>query len=263
MAGRQARRPEQAIRFGGVPNQERYPPLLETPTGQSESFLPSHYLYRPELQAGPAYQVMTTRGASYRPPPQERKRKKHGLTKPQEVERINAKVEEIIEDLSSKGKFLPAEAIRKVMLGLVQAASNQINFREIEAYSRFSMLHGRVEELIKVYCMFTPVTSLHELGIALAFAEKVSSYEELHLGPLLKHPRAKDYFKPPDDVESPPEITVHKLHCHLTKLIDKNKRGVKLSIEDFLEFVRKKEDALSVECLCVRIQSFPLLIQVG
>lgn len=255
------RRADQAFRYshippGQVPNQERYPPLIP---GQNESFLPSHPLYRYGMLVPPPH-LVAHQGAGYRPP--ERK-KKGGVSKPQEVERINAKVEEIIEDLSSRGKFLPVDVIRRVAQGLIQGASNSIHIKEIEAYNQFLKLHGRIDELIKVYCIFTPITSLHELGIALAHAEKVSTYEELHLGPLVKHPRASDYFKPPEGVDTPPEITVHKLHCHLTKMIDKTKRGTKLSIEEFLEFVRKKEEAESVEHLCIRIQSFPLLIQVG
>ena len=82
------------------------------------------------------------------------------------------------------------------------------------------------------------------------------------MGPLVKHPRARDYFKPPEDVDTPPEITVHKLHGHLMKLIDKTKRNKKFDISEFLEFVRKKEEVETVEHLCVWIQGFPLLIQV-
>lgn len=241
---------------------ERYPnPELSV---SEESFLPSHPNFRPDMvfpmpsgSGADAY-----RHAFQQPSP----KKKQKLSQAQIVQGINSKVEEIIEELSSKGKFLPSEVIRRVVMDLIQRARSQshvnISLREIEAFGQFSKLHGRMDELIKVYCMFTPLTSLHELGTALAHAEKVASYEELRLGPLIKHPRIRDYFKPPDDMESAPEITVHQLHNHLTKMIDKSKRGNKFSLEEYLEFVRKKEGLESVAHLCVRIQSFPLLIQV-
>lgn len=235
---------------------ERYP-YVEQNVAQ-ESFLPIHPDFRPDM-------VLPRLGGDvhFFTPPQRRNQKP---SQAQVVQSINSKVEEIIEELSSKGKFLPSEAVRRVLMDLIQKARSQnhvnISMRDIMAFSQFSKLHGRIDELIKIYCMYTPVTSLHELGIALACSEKVSSYEELHLGPLIKHPRARDYFKPPDDVECAPEITVQQLHGHLTKLVDKTKRGSKHSLEDYLEFVRKKYGLESVAHLCLRIQSFPLLIQV-
>ena len=195
----------------GNPDQdvmERYPPLLP---GQNESLLPSHPLFRPELQQQiqkvPGYQAIT----SVKQKPQQGKKKKKGVvTKAEELGRISAKVEEIIEELSSKGKFLPGDVIRKVNMDLVNASNREhglgIYWKDIEAYNHFSKLHGRIDELIKIYCMFTPITSLHELGLALAHAEKVSSFDELHMGPLVKHPRARDYFKPPEVAWSSYEV---------------------------------------------------------
>jgi hypothetical protein len=245
---------------------ERWPDLQP---GPPESFLPSHPSFRPDMgqpprPSGDVFSCLT-------PAKGQRKKQKQQqaqvIPPPAEVvKKINAKVEEIIEELSAKDKFLPSEAVRKIVNDLISRARNQnhvnVSFRDITAFSDFSKLHGRVDELIKVYCMYTPVTSIHELGIALAYSEKVSNYEDLHLGPLIKHPRICDYFKPPDDIETAPEITVHQLHGYLTKLVDKTRRGSKHSLEEYLEFVRKKQGLETASHLCVRIQSFPLLIQV-
>lgn len=238
---------------------QRYPNAGETVGG--ESILPSHHMFRPELAMGGLLPV-----GSHVSIIQSGQRKKQKLSQAQVLQSINSKTEEIIEELSGKDKFLPSDAVRGVVMDLIKKARTQhavnISCRDVGALTQFSKLHGRIDELIKIYCMFTPLTSLHELGIALAYAEKVSSYEDLHLGPLIKHPRAKDYFKPPEDVECAPEITVHQLHGYLTKLVDKTKRGSKHSLEDYLEFVRKKQCLESAAHLCVRIQSFPLMIQV-
>ncbi len=221
-----------------------------------ESCLPSHHLFRPELH-------VTARPQDIMPSPRTKRR----LTQPEVIEELNLKTEEIIKELSLKGKFLPCDVVKRILLDLLQAAFVQhkyrISLREMSVFSSFSRLHGRIEELIKVYCMFTPITTLHELGIALALSEKVKNYEELHLGPLIKHPRVKDYFKPPDNMDSPPEITIHQLHGHLFKMMGKTKRRGKFSMEEYLEFVRKKQDLDSVHHLCVRLQSFPLLIQAS
>lgn len=238
---------------------ERYPSVGENVA--QESFLPSHPMFRSEMEVA---RINSRDHVSIMKPGG---RKKQKLTQPQVIQIINSKADEIIEELSAKDKFLPCEVVKKVVMDLIGKARGEhsvnLSLRDINAFTQFSKLHGRMDELIKIYCMFTPATSVHELGIALAYAEKVSSYEELHLGPLIKHPRVRDYFKPPEDVECAPEITVHQLHSYLTKLVDKTRRGSKHSLEDYLEFVRKKQGLESAAHLCVRIQSFPLLIQVG
>ena len=246
------------VRQSGLPpGAERYPNPSLRPA--EESLLPSHASFRTDV-VDP--QVISQR-AGYGGPKERQKKK---LSSAQVAEDISTEIEGIIEDLSSKDKFLPSDAIRRVVIGLLNKASSQtgirVQLKDIEALTKFSRLQGRIDELIKVYCLFTPVTSVHELGVALAQAERVDSYEELKLGPLIKHPKVRDYFKPPDDIDSPPEITVHQLHSHLTKLIDKSKRGSKFSLEDYLEFMRKKEGLETIAHLCVRVQSFPLLIQV-
>ena len=239
-------------------NTERHPPLGEQGRAAQESFLPNHPSFRPEMELPRPGRDMCSL------PPQQKKQR---LSQAQVVQSINSKVEEIIEELSSKNKFLPSEVVRKITMDLISRAryQNNINLslRDVKAFGDFSKLHGRIDELVKIYCIYTPVTSVHELGVAIAYSEKVSSYEELHLGPLIKHPRVRDYFKPPEDLECPPEITVHQLHGDLTKLVDKTKRGSKHTLEDYLEFVRRKHGLESVAHLCVRIQSFPLLIQVS
>lgn len=237
-------------------NIDRYPnPDL---TVAQESCLPSHPLFRPDMEVPRV--IMSSR--DYDLPRQKIKQKNTML---QVKERINAKTEEIILDLSSKGKFLPYDIVRRIVQELIEKERRltgiNVYWKDIAVLSHFWKLHGRIEELIKVYCMFTPITSLHELGIALAHSEKLGNYEDLHLGPLVAHPKVKDYFKPPDDIDSPPEISVYQLHNFFTKMAQ-SRRGNKFYIEDYLEFVRRKLGVESAGYLCIRITSFPLLLQV-
>ena len=62
------------------------------------------------------------------------------VTKAEELGRISAKVEEIIEELSSKGKFLPADVIRKVAIDLVNAS----NYREGGLGIHWKDIQGRI-----------------------------------------------------------------------------------------------------------------------
>ena len=243
---------------------EQLPEKFPNPSAklEDETFLPSHMMFRPDLippnvPAG----TLTLPGLT----------KKSGAkdSKEKHIAKVNSKVEEIVEELSSKSKYLPLEVINDVTKDLVAKANrdmpynDRIHWRSIKAQEHYSKIHGRVEELIKVFCWFNPVTSLYELERALVVTENVESYEALHLGPLLKHPRVKDLFKPPDDLEIIPEMTAFKIQKHLMAFLTKTKRGSKHSLEDFLEFLRTKEFQESINHLCIRISSFPLALQVS
>ena len=183
---------------------------------------------------------------------------------------VNTTLEAMIEELSSKGKFLSHSVVRDLLQDLLRQAnqgnppgSRIITVRDIKAWTDFSKVHGRVEELIKLFCRMTPITSLYELEQAIISTENVDNYEALHLGPLLKHPLAQDFFKPPNDLESIPKMNSFKIYKHLLDFISKSsKRDERKSLEEFLEYMQRKEMLESVYHLCVRITSFPLAIQV-
>ena len=183
---------------------------------------------------------------------------------------VNTTLEAMVEELSSKGKFLSQSVVRDLLQDLLRQAnrgnppgSRIITFRDIKPWTDFSKVHGRVEELIKIFCRMTPITSLYELEQAIISTENVDNYEALHLGPLLKHPLAQDFFKPPNDLESIPKMNSFKIYKHLLDFISKSsKRDERKSLEEFLEYMQRKEMLESVYHLCVRITSFPLAIQV-
>ena len=230
-------------------------------TLEQETLLPSHSAFRPDLPIPRTPQGATKVSLS---------RKKQGIvdTKQKAIEKINAKVEELIVDLSSQGKFLQPDMLRRLVMEMIQSENrsrmDRIIYRDITAMGDYSKVHGRVEELIKVFCWFSPVTSLHELELAIIETEKVVSYEALHLGPITKHPKVMDLFKLQEaaSLDSAPDISAYKIQDYLMKFISKKKRSEKYSLEDFLEYVRERENAESVYHLCIRITSFPLAIQV-
>ena len=176
---------------------------------------------------------------------------------------VNSTLQAMIEELSLNGKFLPTYKVWDLLQNLLRQSGRAISSRDIPAWSEFSKTHGRVEELIKVFCRMSPITSLYELEQAIMSTESVENYEALHLGPLLRHPLVQDFFKPPRDLESIPDITSFKIYKHLSDFINKrSRRDGQQSLEEFLEYMQKKEMQESVYHLCVRITSFPLAIQV-
>ena len=223
-----------------------------------ESLLPLHQAFRPNMESPRVHPG----------PLSSRMLGKRGITKEEVLAIVNSEVEECIKTLSSKGKFVPEHTVKQLAIDIIYQAcrgnSIRIKWYAVKAAIEYSKLHGRTNELIKVYCQFTPITTLHDLGLAIADVEKTSEYDNLCLGPLVRHPFVKDLFKPPDDLETPPEITVYQLYKYVKMMTARrmNSSGTRFTIEDYLEFVRKKEGVESILHLCIRIRSFPLLLQV-
>lgn len=225
----------------------------------AESLLPVHHAFRPGMDSPRVQPVQLS----------SRMLGKRGMVKEDVIAIVNSEVEDCIKKLSSKGKFVPEYTVKQLAMDIVRQACRgsdiRINWYEVKAANEYSKLHGRTNELIKLYCQLTPITTLHDLGLAIAHIENTSEYENLCMGPLVKHPIVKDLFKPPDDLATPPKITLFQLYQHVMKMTARrrmNTSGERFSLEDYLEFVRKKEGLESTFHLCIRIKSFPLLLQV-
>ena len=234
------------------------PPRFPNPAGVLEGHRPRHPLYYPDMDIPKlSPRVSTSQFVSSAKP----------LDGKDVVGKVNAKLEEIIHDLSSQGKFVPECKVKEFLDMLLhnenQRRRNRVSRKDIAIWSRYSMTHGRVDELIRVFCWFNPISSVYELQQAITTAEKVDSFETLQMGPLLKHPRVVDFFKPPSTLEAIPDITSYRIHKHLMEFISRRPRTEgKLSMEEFLEYVCIKEEAETIYHLCIRISSFPLAIQV-
>ena len=180
------------------------------------------------------------------------------------IARLSERIDIVIDDLSSQGKFVADRQVRGILLELIQHLPHGVTIRprDVQSWEDYSKLHGRIVELIKTFCFLSPITSLFELEQAILHAEKKESFEVLRIGPLIKHPLVKDYFRPHSDLREIPEITGGKLRKYLSDFLSRSK-GQKRTLEEFLEFICKCESAESISHLCIRISSFPLAISVS
>ena len=187
------------------------------------------------------------------------------------ADKINTRLNAIIDDLGAKGKFVPAPVVKDFKDKLLKQcyhARCSVNSRDIRAFDEYSKAHGRIEQLIRIFCWMSPITTLYELEKSLVSSEKVTTFQELRMGPLIKHPLVTKFFQPPHYLQEIPEITAHQIQKTLMKFLDKTRkkaatRGDRHSVEDFLEFFAKSLSKTSPLDLCVRITSFPLAIQVS
>lgn len=88
--------------------------------------------------------------------------------------------------------------------------------------------------------------------MAICESEGIKSFEELELGPLLKHPLVVHYFCAGCDVTEICKITTEEIVSYLSILTLRKWR--KVTVDDLLDNIAKRKKQ-SRENLCVRIQS--------
>ena len=82
--------------------------------------------------------------------------------------------------------------------------------------------------------------------------EGIKSFEELELGPILKHPLVVHYFSIGPDVTEICKITTEQIVAYLNIVPRRSKKTI--MVDDLLEFIAKKRKK-NRENLCIRIQS--------
>ena len=230
-------------------------PNADTP---NETIIPAHPSFHPQM--APASSSMSTRLTF-----SDGKGRRDSTEVA--VKKINDRLDAIIDDLALTGKFVPQDVVRDFSRKLLREANYaryQIRERDIAVMEKYSKVHGRIAQLIQIFCWMNPITTLYELQRSLVSVEQVATFEELRMGPLIKHPAAAKFFQPPEDLREVPEITAHQIQKVLMKFLDKKgrTRGERHSLPDFLEFFAKTLSKPSPHHLCIRITSFPLAIQV-
>lgn len=97
------------------------------------------------------------------------------------------------------------------------------------------------------------VTTLHDLEVEICKNEGVDSFEELGLGPFLRHPLVIHYFSVRSDVTQVCKITCEEIVQLLNEYMDPTK--VKVRVEQFLDYIAGKRSVECREQLGIRIQN--------
>ena len=125
------------------------------------------------------------------------------------------------------------------------------------------MYFFQINASIQAFVMVRSVCTLHELDRYLArLYPECRAYEDLKLGPLVKHPLVYEYFKFPQNLD-PPEITTLKVMKYLKQFMSKNGWINKVDMQEFLEHLQKQMSCETFYELGVKIDSLGLVIKVG
>lgn len=96
---------------------------------------------------------------------------------------------------------------------------------------------------------------MYDLEVAICKNEDIEKFEELGLGPLLRHPLVLQYFSVNSETTEVFKITSEEIVQLLIKYL-KNKKEVKGDcVEEFLDFIVKKRPVATKENLGIRIHT--------
>lgn len=112
----------------------------------------------------------------------------------------------------------------------------------------------QINAFIHCFVAVRRITSLHDLEVAICNNEAIGKFEELGLGPFLRHPLVQHYFSVNSDTTEVFKITSEEIIALLCEFMDtcKNKD---IKVDEFLYFISKKRSVSGKEKLGIRIQS--------
>lgn len=132
--------------------------------------------------------------------------------------------------------------------------------QQVPTLHRLMITEGKVNAFVHCFVGVRRITSLYDLEVAICNNEGVDSFEELGLGPLLRHPLVIHYFLIRSDVTKVFKITSEEIIQFLSEFLDASKAKAVIGVEELLDFIAKKRSVNCREWLGIRIQSLGMHI---
>ncbi|KAL3634393.1 hypothetical protein CASFOL_021447 [Castilleja foliolosa] len=127
------------------------------------------------------------------------------------------------------------------------------DMHQVPSLSRLLAIEQKIHTFIDCFVAVRRITSLYDLEVAICKSEGVKRFEDLELGPLLRHPHVVHCFSLNPDLTEIYRITTEEIISCLCEFIDTHKKK-ELKADIFLDFVSKKMSVNGREKLCVRVK---------
>ncbi|MCD7453281.1 hypothetical protein HAX54_020360 [Datura stramonium] len=173
------------------------------------------------------------------------------------IDRVDKAVTKARKDLIEAGENVSAWKVSQAALVILNADTwDSLGFTMQEVPSLHSLIitEGKINAFIHCFVGVQSIATLYDLEVAICKNEGVEQFEELELGPLVKHPLIIHYFSINLDVSEVFRITSKEIMSFLSKFMDADS-SKNVNINEFLDFITEKKSAGTRENLCVRIQS--------
>ncbi|PQQ21620.1 hypothetical protein Pyn_15063 [Prunus yedoensis var. nudiflora] len=174
------------------------------------------------------------------------------------LERIDGSVEEARAELVAAGRSVSAWKVLEsalLMLKVDAWSSLMLPMYQVPSLHRLMLTEGRINAYIHCFVGVRKITSLYDLELAICKNENIQQFEELGLGPLLRHPLVLHYFQVSSDTTEVFKITSEEIVFLLIGFLTHKREVTDDSVEEFLDFIVKRRSVVSKEKLGIRICS--------
>nr|XP_043628280.1 protein NO VEIN-like [Erigeron canadensis] len=165
-------------------------------------------------------------------------------------------------ELLAAGDNVSALKVSQAALVILEADSWDslgVKMQNVPSLFRLMLIEGKINAFINCFVGVWKITTLSDLETAICKNEGVQKFEELELGPLIRHPLINHYFCVSSDSSGVFKISGQEILNHLVEFMDTHK-GKEVKADELLDFIAKKHSVDSKEKLHVRIQSLGLHI---
>ncbi|XP_077234844.1 histidine kinase-, DNA gyrase B-, and HSP90-like ATPase family protein [Tasmannia lanceolata] len=177
----------------------------------------------------------------------------------EKMERAAAKAHH---DLLAAGETVSAWKVSQSALQLIQLdswTSLGFQFQDVPTLRRLMIIEEKINAFIHCFVGVRKITSLYDLDVKICKNESVETFEELGLGPLLRHPLVEHYFWIPPGTMEIVKITTEEIISFLAEFMG-TCTAKDIQTERFLGFLAMKRSVEVREKLGVRIQSLGMHI---
>nr|GLL41337.1 uncharacterized protein LOC109165196 [Ipomoea trifida] len=178
------------------------------------------------------------------------------------VEMIDMAVLKAHREILATGEAVSAWKASQAALVMLQVDtwdSLGLQMQQVPSLHRLMLTEGKINAFIHCFVCARRITTLHDLEIAICNTEGVERFEDLELGPLVKHPLIIHYFSLSADATEVCRMTSEEIVSLLSEFMNINKQRY-VEIEELLDFIAKKKSVTAKEKLGVRIQSLGMHI---
>ncbi|KAL8491297.1 hypothetical protein ACS0TY_023070 [Phlomoides rotata] len=133
--------------------------------------------------------------------------------------------------------------------------------QQVPSLNSLLVKEGKINAFIHCFIAVRRIISLYDLEVAICKSEGVEQFEELELGPLVRHPLAVHYFSLTPNLTEAYKIRTEEIIAYLCEFICTHKRK-EIKVDSFLDFISEKQSVSCREVLCVRVQNLGLYVNL-
>ncbi|KAL0694666.1 hypothetical protein Bca4012_061846 [Brassica carinata] len=178
--------------------------------------------------------------------------------------RIDKAVMETRRSLVAAGENVSSIRVSQSVLSQLQQPDSQrslgMQMQDVPSLRQLMTLEGKIYAFIHCFVGARGIVTLHDLEVAICRNESVACFDDLKLGPLLRHPLVLLYFPSISGSISPVQITSEEIITFLDSYLSIHDMDDDVKLDDFLDFVAEKKSVAGKEKLGVRIQSLRMYV---